>query len=94
MFHYLDFWKNEFAAKQDQKPVSVKTEFFGEKGSVVIGEEKSWNENFWMVTSLPLHELLRFYSFLMIPRMLRRAIKRFSTSRYNARVAETCSSVP
>ncbi|MCS5554147.1 MAG: hypothetical protein NZ878_12630 [SAR324 cluster bacterium] len=34
MFHCLDFWKNEFAAKQDQKPVSGKTEFFGEKGSV------------------------------------------------------------
>jgi len=25
MFHCLDFWKNEFAAKQDQKPVSGKT---------------------------------------------------------------------
>ena len=34
MFHCLDFWKNEFAAKQDQKPVSGKTELFGEKGSV------------------------------------------------------------
>ena len=34
MFHCIDFWKNEFAAKQDQKPVSGKTEFFGEKGSV------------------------------------------------------------
>jgi len=34
LFHFLDFWKNEFAAKQDQKPVSVKNEYFGEKGSV------------------------------------------------------------
>ena len=34
MFHRLDFWKNEFAAKQDQNPVSWKAEFFGEKGSV------------------------------------------------------------
>ena len=34
MFHCLDFWKNEFAEKQDQKPVSGKTEIFGEKGSV------------------------------------------------------------
>ena len=41
-----------------------------------------------------LHELLKFQSFLMIPRMLRSAINKLSTSRYNARVAETCSSVP
>jgi hypothetical protein len=34
MFHYLYFWKNEFAAKKDQKSVSGKTELFGEKGSV------------------------------------------------------------
>ena len=35
MFHCLDSSKNEFAAKQDQKPVSGKTKlFFGEKGNV------------------------------------------------------------
>ena len=34
MFHYLDFWKNEFVEKQDQKPVSGETLFFVEKGSV------------------------------------------------------------
>jgi len=28
------FWKNEFAAKKDQKPASGKNEIFGEKGSV------------------------------------------------------------
>jgi len=33
MFYTLDFWKNEFAAKQDLKPVSAKTEYFGKKGS-------------------------------------------------------------
>jgi|GEM_PF-6706087 len=35
MFHCLDSSKNEFAARQDQKPVSGKTKsFFGEKGNV------------------------------------------------------------
>jgi len=34
MFNCLDFWKNEFAAKQDQKPVSGKSEIFGKQGSV------------------------------------------------------------
>jgi len=34
MLHCLDFWINEFEAKQDQKPVSVKAELFGKKGSV------------------------------------------------------------
>ena len=28
MLHFLDLWKNNFAVKQDQKPVSEKTEFF------------------------------------------------------------------
>ena len=35
-----------------------------------------------------------FYSSLMMPRMLKRAINKLSTSRYKASVAETCSSVP
>ena len=94
MFHCIDFWKNEFAAKQDQIPVSGKTEYLGKREVRAIRGVGSWNENLWMVPSLPLHGLLRFYSFLMIPSMLRRAIKRFSTSRYSASVAETCSSVP
>jgi len=61
MFHYLDFWKNEFVAKQDQKPVSGKTEFFGEQGSVSYwGSGIMEREIMDGSHSLPLHELLRF----------------------------------
>jgi len=34
MFYCLDFWINEFEAKQDQIPVSGEAEFSGGKGSV------------------------------------------------------------
>ena len=34
MFHRLDFWKNEFASKQDFEPVLGKAELFEEKGGV------------------------------------------------------------
>jgi len=60
MFHCLDFLKNKFAAKQDQKPVSGKTEFFGEKGSVSYWLNRIMEREFMDCSSLPLHELLRF----------------------------------
>ena len=46
MFHCLDFWKNEFAAKQDQKPVSGKTDFFGEQGTVSYWESRIMEREF------------------------------------------------
>ena len=41
MFHGLDFWKNEFAAKQDQKTVSGKTKLFvwGKGKCELLGEQ-------------------------------------------------------
>ena len=40
MFHCLDFWINEFEAKQDQIPVSGEAEFSGGKGKCeLLGEQ-------------------------------------------------------
>ena len=61
MFHCLDFWKNEFAVKQDQKPVSGKTELFGEKGECeLLGEQDHGTRIFGWSPRLSLHELFRF----------------------------------
>ena len=56
---------------------------------------KSRNENSEQLPQVPrsLNPSL-FYSSLMMPRILKRAINRFSMSRYKASVAETYSSVP
>ena len=54
IFSCLDFWKNEFAGKLDQKLVSGLSEFFPKKGSMSYWGG-SWNENFWMVSSSPFH---------------------------------------
>ena len=57
MFHCLDFWKNEFAANQDQKSVSGKIEFYGEKRSVSYWGEYDHGTRIygWFQASRPMN---------------------------------------
>tara|TARA_B100001123_G_C14348610_1_gene646036 strand:+ start:215 stop:442 length:228 start_codon:yes stop_codon:yes gene_type:complete len=58
MFYSLDLWKNKFVAKQYQKLPQQGLNFLGKREVLAIGGAGSWNENLWMDSSFPFHEIV------------------------------------